>query len=332
MATAAADGFVRVWDVETLECLLTLRSPGLGVRQLVFSEDNLRLIALTDDLRYRVWTASPTPDAEQGGAKATEVDKIGDVYKAMTLGDGVVLGKSPFKVGDTVDIQFDVMNSSLKAIRPPMEQLGEGRTECTLGYYQFWFERLGDFPTISGFQGARRGNQYAYGGSNFSDGKIVASGRAIRIGRSVSTRALPVGRYRLTCEYRARDSAVLQSKAVEFELGPTERSVLGPDIPAAKGKLDPSKLLGKWSENTPAGIPVIIEFKSSGKVTYSYLNGRPDPIGDGTYKLVGNKLTITVNSGKGSGISTSTYIVELRSTEILAEDSEGRKLALKRAK
>jgi hypothetical protein len=62
MATGGDDGTVRVWDTETAECLLTLKTAG-NPAQVVLSPDGKRLVALVEDAKnptlhhVRVWEA-----------------------------------------------------------------------------------------------------------------------------------------------------------------------------------------------------------------------------------------------------------------------------------
>lgn len=58
LASGAEDGTVKVWDLTTQECLLTLPGPGGTITQLQFTPDGTRLMAVTDEGTFRVWDGS----------------------------------------------------------------------------------------------------------------------------------------------------------------------------------------------------------------------------------------------------------------------------------
>jgi WD40 repeat protein len=64
LATASADGTVKIWDLPTGQELLTLPCPG-AVGRIAFSPDGLRLAARTLEGDVLLWDARPTADIAQ---------------------------------------------------------------------------------------------------------------------------------------------------------------------------------------------------------------------------------------------------------------------------
>src|SRR4051812_42858556 len=61
------------------------------------------------------------------------------------------------------------------------------------------------------------------------------------------------------------------------------------------GKIDEKKLLGKWSpKDAPKGATITIEFAKDHKLNMSFEFGGKAEKMTGTYKLAGNKLTVTM--------------------------------------
>ena len=56
-------------------------------------------------------------------------------------------------------------------------------------------------------------------------------------------------------------------------------------------KIDTTKLVGKWVQKDKASI---LEFKKDGKVTVAWTRDGQEMKGDGTYKVVGNKVSIAL--------------------------------------
>ena len=86
---------------------------------------------------------------------------------------------------------------------------------------------------------------------------------------------------------------------------------------AAQEKIDAKKLVGKW-ENKEQKFTV--EFRKDGKVSVA---GGPDGSlrADGTYKLDGNKLVMTVKFGDDQKKMTRT-VSKLTDTELTSKDDE----------
>jgi len=94
------------------------------------------------------------------------------------------------------------------------------------------------------------------------------------------------------------------------------------------------KLVGRWEvtkadEGTvPKGA--VIEFTADGKVKYTGKKGDMVEMRDGTYKLAGTKLTVTVKEEEKEKSQTVT-ITKLTDTE-LAVDEDGKKAELSKTK
>jgi uncharacterized protein (TIGR03066 family) len=109
-------------------------------------------------------------------------------------------------------------------------------------------------------------------------------------------------------------------------------------LAAAAGRADekdyPKLLVGKWEvtkadEGTvPKGA--VIEFTAEGKVKYTGKKGDMIEMREGTYKLAGDKLTVTVKEEEKEK-SESVTITRLTDTE-MAVDDNGKKAELSRKK
>ena len=91
-------------------------------------------------------------------------------------------------------------------------------------------------------------------------------------------------------------------------------------VAAADDKIDAKKLLGKW-ENKEQKFTV--EFLKDGKVSIA---GGPDGSlkADGTYKMDGNKLVLTVKFGDDEKKMTRT-VSKLTDAELVSKDDESGK-------
>ena len=91
-------------------------------------------------------------------------------------------------------------------------------------------------------------------------------------------------------------------------------------------KIDAKKLIGKWEptgDDLPKGAKVVIEFTDKGKVTVEFeFGGKKDKI-DGTYKIDGNKLTMTRKLDGKDDTDTGT-ILKLTDDELEMQE-EGKK-------
>jgi uncharacterized protein (TIGR03066 family) len=96
------------------------------------------------------------------------------------------------------------------------------------------------------------------------------------------------------------------------------------------GKVDAKKLVGKW-EATKEKEKFTVEFTKDGKTVFS-APGKKDFKLEGTYKLDGNKLTMTMKFGD-SEQKMSRTITKLTDTELTSKDDQnGKEDTLKRVK
>jgi uncharacterized protein (TIGR03066 family) len=96
-------------------------------------------------------------------------------------------------------------------------------------------------------------------------------------------------------------------------------------IAAAEDKIDAKKLLGKW-ENKDQKLTV--EFLKDGKVSVAGGEFKAE----GTYKVDGNKLMLTVKFGDAETKMTRT-VSKLTDTELVSKDDEsGKEDTLSRVK
>ena len=99
-------------------------------------------------------------------------------------------------------------------------------------------------------------------------------------------------------------------------------------VTRAEDKIDNAKLMvGKW-ETTKADPGTIIEFIKDGKMIVGVKKADSDMTLEGTYKLEGNKFTMTikVDGEEKTGVIT---ILSINDKELATEDPEGKKVSLK---
>ena len=92
-------------------------------------------------------------------------------------------------------------------------------------------------------------------------------------------------------------------------------------VVAADEKIDAKKLLGKWEHKEKK---FFIEFLKDGKVTASGDKAGKEFTSEGTYKLDGNKLMLSMKIGDDEKKMTRT-ISKLTDTELVSKDDEGGK-------
>ena len=96
---------------------------------------------------------------------------------------------------------------------------------------------------------------------------------------------------------------------------------------AADEKIDVKKLVGKWEPQRDSKTKEVVEFAADGKLTVS-----GDANFTGSWKLVGNKLTLTLKAGENE-FKDTVIITKLSDDELVAEDEKKeKKQTMKRVK
>jgi uncharacterized protein (TIGR03066 family) len=114
-------------------------------------------------------------------------------------------------------------------------------------------------------------------------------------------------------------------------------AVVGLVGPAARAdeKEYPKLIVGTWevTKAEEGTIPkgAVIEFAKDGKVKYTGKKGDAIEMQEGTYKLAGNKLTVTVKE-EGKEQSHTATITRLTDTEMAVDDEGGKKAELTKKK
>ncbi len=99
-------------------------------------------------------------------------------------------------------------------------------------------------------------------------------------------------------------------------------------VGGADEKIDVKKLLGKWDL---AKQELVIEFAAKEKITvYATLGGKIEKA-EGTYKVDGNKIEVTMSFGGKEEKQTFT-VSKMTDEEIVGKDSKGKEGTLKRIK
>jgi uncharacterized protein (TIGR03066 family) len=107
---------------------------------------------------------------------------------------------------------------------------------------------------------------------------------------------------------------------------------LSASLSADDTKIDAQKLIGKWQPKDKGdGHLVAIEFKSGGKATVTAAVDGKETTTEGTYKLDGKKLTVTVKTDGEEKAHTHT-ISKLTDTELVGADEKGKEHTLLRVK
>jgi uncharacterized protein (TIGR03066 family) len=89
----------------------------------------------------------------------------------------------------------------------------------------------------------------------------------------------------------------------------------------AEDKIDAKKLIGKWEPKPPAKEKFVVELTKDGKVTFVGKDGDTEIKAEGTYKLDGNKIALSVKFGDETKKMTRT-ISKLTDTEMTSKDDE----------
>jgi uncharacterized protein (TIGR03066 family) len=102
-------------------------------------------------------------------------------------------------------------------------------------------------------------------------------------------------------------------------------------ITLAQEKLDPKKLLGKWEPVDSKLTNLTLEFADKGKWTLTVeIMGKTEKA-EGTYKLDGNKLEVTI-AFAGQEQKEVLTVKKLTDTEFVTTDSKGKDEAFRRKK
>jgi uncharacterized protein (TIGR03066 family) len=92
---------------------------------------------------------------------------------------------------------------------------------------------------------------------------------------------------------------------------------------SADEKIDTKKLVGKWTPKKEAGA-MVVEFAKDGKLTVVTVVDQKEHKMEGTYKVDGRKLIMTVKAGEKEVERTRT-IFDLTDTELITTDENGKK-------
>lgn len=97
-------------------------------------------------------------------------------------------------------------------------------------------------------------------------------------------------------------------------------------------KIDVKKIIGKWEPTEgKQDFKMVVEFAEKGKLSLSLtVMDKTEKI-DGTYKVEGNKMDLTLSIGGKEQKETLT-ILKLTDEEMATEDSKGKKETFKRIK
>jgi uncharacterized protein (TIGR03066 family) len=95
-------------------------------------------------------------------------------------------------------------------------------------------------------------------------------------------------------------------------------------------KIEAAKLVGKWEPlNGPKGEKIVLEFTKEGKTKITF-ESDPKRVREGSYKVDGNKLTLSqIEDGKEE--SETATVTKLTDTELVTE-AKGTKATFKRIK
>jgi uncharacterized protein (TIGR03066 family) len=95
-------------------------------------------------------------------------------------------------------------------------------------------------------------------------------------------------------------------------------------------KYDVKKLIGKW-ETGDKKLLVLIEFAAEGKLLLTAGEPGKEIKAEGTYKLQGDKLDVSLKF-MGDELKEQLTIKKLTDQELITEDSKGKSETLKRKK
>jgi hypothetical protein len=123
--------------------------------------------------------------------------------------------------GLTPQVVYDVTNQTDRTVLIPVTVIG-GTAANWAGSRQHWIERIGPDPNIPAIPRnvARRGRQYAFGGSAIPwPGQAIVPRGFVRYAELIQTGGFPSGRYALTIEYlTTHDLRLIQSQVVYIDV------------------------------------------------------------------------------------------------------------------
>jgi uncharacterized protein (TIGR03066 family) len=99
---------------------------------------------------------------------------------------------------------------------------------------------------------------------------------------------------------------------------------------AAKADPDPKKLLGKWEPTTDVveGAKVVMTFAKDGKLRIDIQGGGMKDSKTGTYKLAGDKLTVSIGEDKDKTVT----VLKLTDDALEFKSESGKTTKFKRVK
>jgi uncharacterized protein (TIGR03066 family) len=98
-----------------------------------------------------------------------------------------------------------------------------------------------------------------------------------------------------------------------------------------KVEIDAKKLIGKWEPKEKEGKAFVVEFQKDGKLTFTAGGKDKELKADGTYKVDGNKLVLTIKFGEKEEKMTRT-VSKLTDTELTSSDDKGKEDTLVKIK
>jgi uncharacterized protein (TIGR03066 family) len=102
---------------------------------------------------------------------------------------------------------------------------------------------------------------------------------------------------------------------------------------SADDKIDAKKIVGKWEPKEAKKdetLSMVFEFTKDGKVTVT-IKTEKELKREGTYKVDGNKLTVTMTVNGKEQVRTRT-ITKLTDMELVSSDEKGKEATLVRIK
>ncbi len=103
-------------------------------------------------------------------------------------------------------------------------------------------------------------------------------------------------------------------------------------VSADDKKIDAQKLIGKWEpKEKKDGQKVVIEFQTGGKACMAHTADGKETKSEGTYKVDGNKIVVTMTVG-GEEKTHTHNVSKLTDTELVGTDDKGQEHTFVRIK